>query len=245
MRVAVIADIHGNLLALEAVLAEVEAASPDLLIELGDAVSGPLQPAECFERLAALDAVLIRGNHDRWVAADSAEGLSPVDTFTWERLSLAQRAALMARPMVWRDAGILAMHALTTDDNTYLLHEATPQGVRERRPPEIAALLPPASGETLVLTAHTHRLGTVTLPDGRLVVNPGAVGLPAYRDTEPHPHVMEAGSPHARWALLEWRRGQWHVEHRAVPYDWAAASAEALRNGAPRWAHAIAHGILE
>jgi predicted phosphodiesterase len=67
MRVAVIADIHGNRLALAAVLAAVKRAAPDLLVELGDAVSGPLWPAECFEMLADCgSAAAVRGNHDRW-----------------------------------------------------------------------------------------------------------------------------------------------------------------------------------
>jgi predicted phosphodiesterase len=244
MRVAVIADVHGNRLALAAVLAAVEAASPDLVIELGDAVSGPLWPAECFDMLGAFGAIALRGNHDRWVAVDEPEGLAATDAFAWPRLSAEARAALLGRPMVWRGAGILAMHALAEDDLTYLLHEATPHGVRERRPPEVAALLPASGGESLILTAHTHRAHHVRLPDRRLVVNPGAVGLPAYSDTDPYPHRMESGSPHARWALLEQAHGVWRVEFHATPYDWSAAAAEAARNGRADWAQALAHGIL-
>lgn len=244
MRLAVIADVHGNRLALAAVLEAIAAAAPDLVIELGDAVSGPLWPAECFDMLAGLDAVALRGNHDRWVAADTPEGLGATDAFAWARLTSAQRAALVARPMVWRDAGILAMHALPENDLTYVLHEVTPHGVRERATAGVAALLPPPSGETLVLTAHTHRARMVALPDGRLVVNPGSVGLPGYTDTAPYPHRMEAGTPHARFALLEQMRGEWRVEFHAIPYDWHAAAAEAARHGRDDWAQALTHGNL-
>jgi predicted phosphodiesterase len=244
MRVAVIADVHGNRLALAAVLDAVTAAAPDLVIELGDAVSGPLWPAECFDMLAGLDAVALRGNHDRWAAAESPEGMGEADVFARESLSPGQRAALMARPMVWRDGGILAMHALPDDDLTNLLHEVTAQGVSARSPAGVAALLPPAAGETLVLTAHTHRAHMVTLPDGRLVVNPGSVGQPAFLAARPFPHRTEAGSPHARWALLEESRGAWRVEFHAIPYDWHAAAAEAARHGRDDWAQALAHGTL-
>jgi len=244
MRLAVIADVHGNRLALAAVMEAIAAAAPDLVVELGDAVSGPLWPAECFDMLAALDAVALRGNHDRWVAADSPEGMGATDAFAHARLSAAQRAALLARPMAWRDGGILAMHALPEDDLTYLLHEVTDQGVRERSPRDVMALLPPAAGETLVLTAHTHRARMVVLPDGRLVVNPGSVGQPAYFDPTPPAHRMEAGSPHARFTLLEQVRGHWRVEFHAIPYDWHAAAAEAARHGRDDWAQALTNGTL-
>jgi putative phosphoesterase len=244
MRVAVIADVHGNRLALAAVLQAVAASAPDLLIELGDAVSGPLWPAECFEMLAASGAIALRGNHDRWVGKHPPEKLGTTDAFTWARLSEAQRAALAARPMSWRGEGILAMHSLPEDDLTYLLHESTAHGIRERLPGEVAALLPEAAGESLVLSAHTHRAHALALPDGRLVVNPGSVGQPAYTDTTPYPHIMQAGTPHARWALLERRGPRWSVTYHALEYDWDAAAAEAARNGRQDWSRALATGTL-
>ncbi|WP_424813276.1 metallophosphoesterase family protein [Roseococcus sp. YIM B11640] len=241
-----IADVHGNRLALAAVLAAVKNASPDLLIELGDAVSGPLWPAETFEMLASSGAaVALRGNHDRWVAFDPPEKLGTTDAFTRARLGAAERQALGARPMSWRGEGILAMHALPEDDLTYLMHEATEHGVRERRPAEVAAMLPDPAGEGLVLTAHTHRARLVRLADGRLVVNPGSVGQPAYKDTDPYFHRMEAGAPHARWAMAERRGPMWHVTFHAEEYDWEAASAEAMRHGRADWSQSLATGTMD
>lgn len=244
MRVAVIADVHGNRLALAAVLQAVAAAAPDLLIELGDTVSGPLWPAETFEMLAATDAMVVRGNHDRWVAFDAPEALGATDRFTQPRLSEGQRAALGARPMTWRGEGILAMHALPENDVTYVMHESTRHGIRERVPGEVEALLPKAQGEGLVLTAHTHRAHAMLLRDGRLVVNPGSVGVPAYTDTTPFSHVMQAGTPHARWALLERRGEAWRVNFHAIEYDWDAAASEAARHGRDDWSRALATGNL-
>ncbi|WPB84536.1 metallophosphoesterase family protein [Sediminicoccus rosea] len=244
MRVAVIADVHGNRLALAAVLESVAAARPDLLIELGDAVSGPLWPAETYEMLAATGAVSVRGNHDRWVAEGAPETLGTTDRFTQARLSAAQRAALGARPMTWRGEGILGMHSLPDDDLTYVMHESTRHGIRERVPGEVEVLLPKPAGESLVLTAHTHRAHAMQLRDGRLVVNPGSVGQPAYTDTTPFPHVMQAGSPHARWALLERRGSAWRVNFHAIEYDWDAAASEAARHGRDDWSRALATGNL-
>jgi len=69
-------------------------------------------------------------------------------------------------------------------------------------------------------------------------VNPGSVGWPAYADDHPHPHVMEAGTPHARYAVVEDADGEWSAELRAVDYDWPAAAAIAERNERPDVARA-------
>jgi hypothetical protein len=77
---------------------------------------------------------------------------------------------------------------------------------------------------------------------GVLVVNPGSVGMPAYRDTRPVPHAMEAGSSHARYALLTRSAAGWSAELRAVAYDWEAAARQAEANGRPDAAHAVRTG---
>ena len=83
----------------------------------------------------------------------------------------------------------------------------------------------------------------MALAGGVLVVNPGSVGLQAYDDDHPLPHVVEVGAPHARWALVERDAGgAWHTQLRATPYDWPAAAARAQANGRPDWAHALATG---
>ena len=74
------------------------------------------------------------------------------------------------------------------------------------------------------------------------VVNPGSVGLPAYDDIHPHPHVVETGSPLARWALVETAPGGWRVALCSTPYDVAAAVRRAEANGRPDWADALASG---
>ena len=62
--------------------------------------------------------------------------------------------------------------------------------------------------QSLILCAHTHIARAVRLRDGRLIVNPGSVGSPGYRDVHPFPHVVEAGTPDARYAILELARAR-------------------------------------
>jgi diadenosine tetraphosphatase ApaH/serine/threonine PP2A family protein phosphatase len=77
-----------------------------------------------------------------------------------------------------------------------------------------------------------------------MIVNPGSVGLPGYRDVHPFPHVMEAGTPDARYAILEFVDGNWRATFRQVPYDHEAMAALARRNGQPELASALATGWI-
>jgi hypothetical protein len=89
---------------------------------------------------------------------------------------------------------------------------------------------------------HTHTPRARRLADGTLVVNPGSVGRPAYAHDRPHRHVVESGSPHARWALLEHRADGWHAELRQAAYDWDGAARRAAALGFADWAHELATG---
>ena len=82
------------------------------------------------------------------------------------------------------------------------------------------------------------------LADGRMVINPGSVGSPGYRDVHPFPHVIEAGTPNACYAILELADGEWRVTFRHVPYDHGAMAALARRNGQPELASALATGWI-
>jgi predicted phosphodiesterase len=213
---AVIADIHGNVWALKAVLADIRSRGISSIVNLGDHLWGPLAPAETAEILIALNLPSIRGNQDR-----DLTGLEP-----------RHAAWLESLPPVIEYRGMLLCHGSPASDETYLLEDP----FHLRSPEAIAPLLPTA--HRTVLCGHTHLPRIVTLPDGRLIVNPGSVGLQAYSDDNPVPHKMEAGSPHARYAIIH----DTHIEQIALAYDWQVASQTAARNGRPDWAHALLTG---
>jgi predicted phosphodiesterase len=124
MRLAVISDIHGNLLALEAVLADIERRAVDAIVNLGDCVTGPLWPKATFARLVALDLPTVRGNHDRWILDRPEAELSPAGSFARAALSPSEHAWLHALPATLEVApDILAVHGTPADDTTYLLEE--------------------------------------------------------------------------------------------------------------------------
>jgi predicted phosphodiesterase len=243
MRLGVIADVHGNLVALRAVLDDMARRGVTAAVNLGDLVSGPLWPRETLDLLHGAGIPAVRGNHDRWVAA-GGEGAS--DRFARAELRAEDAAWLGALPMQVEPApGVLAFHARPEDDCAYLLED-----VRD-------GLLVPASAEDvamrlggiragLVLCAHSHMAALRQVADGRIVLNPGSVGCPAYADPDPPAHVSDSGSPLARYAVAEMAGGRLvAAELIALPYDHQAAASRAAANGRPDWAQALATGHMK
>ena len=98
MRIAVVADIHGNLGALEAVVADLREVSPDLILNLGDCLSGPLEPAQTADLLIDLGWTTIRGNHDRELTQTPTEQMGASDRGSAGRISERHRTWLAALP---------------------------------------------------------------------------------------------------------------------------------------------------
>jgi predicted phosphodiesterase len=237
---AVIADIHGNLHALEAVLADIAARGIPDIINLGDCVSGPLWPAETCDRLMALKLATVRGNHDRWVADAPYDQLGLTDQFTRGALSPPHFDWLRHLPPELTLAGIQAFHGVRGDDNSYLLERVATGRLVLDAPEAILARL--GDVPSLVLCGHSHQPRVVHLPDGATILNPGSVGCPAYQDPTNDPHVSEAASPHARYAIVRQTKVDITAELIALPYDHPAAAARAASLGRPDWAHALATG---
>jgi hypothetical protein len=84
----------------------------------------------------------------------------------------------------------------------------------------------------------------VELSTDLLFINSGSVGLPAYDDEVPEYHVIETGSTHARYAVLERKHGIWQAELICVAYDHRQAAERARRNGRLDWAEALQTGRL-
>lgn len=241
---AAIADVHANRWALEAVLEDIERRGVQHMVNLGDSLFGPLDPAGTARLFRTRAMLSVRGNMDR-VITEPAPGADTNPTFRFVRGAL-DAAALdwlydhRPEPVLW-NSSVLLCHGTPESDEDYLVERVRPDGVAIAAPDELDAALPEAPVE-LVLCGHTHVPRLLGTPSGRLIVNPGSVGLPAYTSDAPHPHAMEAGSPHARYAILSHDGRGWRVEHVALPYDWTAAARAATAQGRPDWAEWLTSG---
>ena len=245
MRFAAIADVHGNYLALEAVLADICAQGIDAIVNLGDMASSPLEARKAMDALMALDAVHVRGNHDRYLIDRPPEKMGAWDRPAYAQLTEKHLDWLRAIPptQIFRDQVFLC-HATPGNDDLYWLETVTPDGSVTLSPLEAIEKEAQGISQSLILCAHTHIARAVRLRDGRMVVNPGSVGIPGFSYSVPFPHLIEPGTPDARYAVLELAGGNWRVTFRHVPYDHEAMAALARRNGYLELASALATGWI-
>jgi predicted phosphodiesterase len=218
MPVAALADIHGNVQALDAVLADPRFAAAERVVVLGDVVAGTF-PVETFDRLAALGerTAILRGNADRLVLEGEGEESRWVhDRLGPERVSGVQAWSASFTIEVESLGAVRCCHATPSNDEE-ILTRITPEA-------DFAEALE-GIDEPLVVGGHTHvqfdrRVGR------RRFVNVGSVGLPY------------EGVPGAYWALL----GP-DVELLRTEYDVEAAAAATLGSGQPG-ANVVAETLL-
>ena len=200
---ALLYDIHGNLPALEAVLAD--ASDADEFVLGGDYAMAGAWPRETVERLKQLpNATWIRGNADRWLVDrhDAPAAVEAAHRKTTEALGEALVEELFALPERATTGGTLYCHASPQSDMQSFLPE----------PGELDAELLMGVEAPRVVFGHTHLQFARTGPSGIELVNPGSVGMPW------------DGDHRAAYAVLDGDR----LEQRRVEYDWQA-SAQAVR----------------
>ncbi|MDT9000647.1 metallophosphoesterase family protein [Paucibacter sp. APW11] len=240
MRIAVLSDIHGNLAALEAVVADFKRRGVDAVVNLGDSLSGPLLPRETAQFLMAQDWTQLAGNHERQVLQLSPNA-GASDRYAHQQLGPAELTWMAGLQHTQRfNDELLLCHGAPGNDVLMLLQTAE----RPASAAEIEQRLGDAQFE-LLLCGHSHVPRSVRRAGGGLIVNPGSVGQPAYADDYPYPHAVESGSPDARYAVVERLAGGWQAELIHVPYPHHQMAELARLRGRPDWERALLSGYMQ
>lgn len=235
MRVAAISDIHGNVLALEAALNDIRQQGVDLIVNLGDILSGPLAPAETADILMTLDCVHLNGNHERQLLDCARAPGSHSDDFAFRHTTERHRTWLGSLPSIASPLqDVLIFHGTPKSDTTCLLEYLNENALVRADDAYVDTHLHGKSF-SLFLCGHSHIPRTLEFGNS-LIVNPGSVGLQAYRESSPYDYIVQTGSPHARYCLLEKIDTGWIAHHRLVEYHVEAAAMTAHRNGRDDWA---------
>ena len=156
MRIALLSDIHGNLAALEAVVADLSSRGVDRIVNLGDLVSGPLLPLETARYLRAEGWLTIAGNHERQLLTLEAGERGASDEYAHSCLTQKELDWFRSFPASLElDPEIFLCHGTPDDDNRYFLESVVGGAVRIASPAEIEERL---AGRTSAVVAcgHTH-----------------------------------------------------------------------------------------
>ena len=226
MRIAVLSDVHGNLTALDAVLADLESqGGAEAIVVAGDlCLDGP-KPKKVLQRLEEIGATCIRGNTDRYLCDDST-GFEPGEAaqIAWTRRDIGERwlGWLKELPFALRigddDNQLLVVHANPKSDDEHVWPDADEATLQRLIGDESAAAI--AFGHLHIPYARTWR--------GKLLVNVSSAGLP------------KDGDPRAGYAIFTERDGGWQVKHRRVPFDVKKVATQLADCGIPESAELIA-----
>jgi predicted phosphodiesterase len=216
MRIAVISDVHGNLLALEAVLTDVRARGPfDQVVNAGDLAFGGPRPAEVMQFLLDQSYPTILGNTDQWLSG--APG-GPPAAVAWSQGQLSQRHLKFLRHLP-------LSHRVEPEGNPPLvIVHATPTSTTEMlevdAPEDAVARIFEQARSTHVAYGHIHR-AYIRNTAGGLIVNVGSVGFPF------------DGDPRPGWAIFSLQDGRWTAEILRVDYDREAVARDLLAGSHP------------
>lgn len=229
MRIAVLSDIHGNLVGLEACLADIQhQGGADVIVAAGDLCMDGPRPKKVLQRLAEVGAQALRGNTDRYISAADESDLHGSDEADrkqaqWQRKEIGEKwiAWLRQLPFSLRfgeeENQLLVVHANPSTDDEHLWPDAD-DATLER--------LIGAEPAGTIAFGHLH-IPYVRAWRGKLLVNVSSAGLP------------KDGDPRAGYALLTQRAGGWEVKHRRVAFDVKKVATQLADCGIPESAELI------
>lgn len=223
MKIAIISDIHGNLVALKAVLVALTSAAPDQIVCLGDVVVTGPQPREALARVQELDCPMVMGNTDEWVLSptpfvihsEADQILYDIELWGAKQMTAADRAFILTfRLTIELDLGngrsLLCCHGSPRNNKEVILAATPDEELAEKLGGQRAAVM--AGG-------HTHTPLLRRFQDS-FILNPGSVGLPFFST----PDGRRVNPAWAEYALVTVENGRLNINLRRVPY-----SLDALR----------------
>jgi hypothetical protein len=230
MRIAVLADIHGNLQAFEAALKHVSQQKVDRIILAGDILIGSPDTKACWDLALSLGCPILRGNHERYAAHFGTPKARPewiLEQFAplqWavDQLSTEELQGIEQLPLTLRfpeTPGVFFVHASERDDHDSITAYTTEEELHE---------MFPAAQERTIIRAHNH-YGQMRIWERGMIVTASSVGLPL------------EGHPTAQYLLLDQENDGWAIQHQSVAYDLEATLSRFQDTGYLASAGPMAH----
>jgi diadenosine tetraphosphatase ApaH/serine/threonine PP2A family protein phosphatase len=208
MRLAVLADIHGNLPAFEAALSHAAQQKVDQVIIAGDIVIGAPDSQACVALARSIGCPVLRGNHERYVVNFGTPNASPL-WVTDQFAPLQWAAAQISEPDRQWMAQLPATLRVPEAPDLFIVH-ASERGdhdtIEAHTPEHVLREMFPAARERYIVRAHNHH-GQVRIWERGYIITASSVGLPL------------DGNPTAQYLLMDQTRSGWDIRHQSVPYN--------------------------
>jgi predicted phosphodiesterase len=244
MKIAILSDICSNVYALEAVILDAKNKNVNMMINAGDSFYGPIEPRATYDLLKENNFVNICGNEDRKILEASLEQLENDDMLKFVYEQLGEEVLYWIQDLPFEKflgADLYITHGTQHDDSIYLLEDTSSGKAILRDEKKIIELLDDVESK-FVVCGHSRIPRCTNLSNGQVILNPGSVGIQAFKEDSPTEHIIENGYNEATYIILDVDSTQYNVELVKVAYDFEKAALKAESNGQNDWAYTLRTG---
>ena len=244
MKIAILSDIKSNVYALEAVLCDIKTKQVDVMLNLGDSFYGPIEPKATYNLLRENQFINLMGDQDRKILESSLEQLEEDETLRYTYNNLGDDVLywiqdLPFEKLIGKDYYMI--HGTYLDDTIYMLEDITSGKAVLRNDKKILEIIDDITS-TFVICGNSCLPRCTTLSSGQIVINPGSVGLQAFKSDTPSSHIIENSTPDASYVILTVEENTYAVEPVRVVYDYEKAALKAEENNRNDWAYSLRTG---
>jgi len=244
MKIAILSDIKSNVYALEAVLEDIKTRSVDAILNLGDSFYGPIEPRATYDLIRKSQFITICGNEDRKILESSLAQLEENETLRYTYNQLGDDVLYWIQDLPFEKligADYYMIHGTYMDDSLYMLEDVETGKPILKDDKKILEIIDDIKS-TFVMCGNSGIPRCASLSSGQVVINPGTVGLQAFKSDIPNKHIIENNTPDASYVILTVENNKYGVEPLRVPYDYKKAASRAEENNRPDWAYSLRTG---
>jgi len=244
MKIAILSDIKSNVYALEAVIKDAKEKQVDVMLNLGDSFYGPIAPRATFELIKQNQFITICGNEDRKILESTPAQLEENDTLRYVFNDLNDDILYWIQDLPFEKligSDYYMIHGTYQDDSISMLEDVINGTTILRDDKKILEILDDITSK-FVLCGNSCIPRCLNLSSGQVVINPGSVGLQAFKETYPAEYVVENNTPDASYVVLNIEEDKFAIELIKVAYDFEKAALKAEENSRADWAYSLRTG---
>ena len=244
MKIAILSDIKSNVYALEEVIKDTKNKQVDVVLNLGDSFYGPIAPRETYDLIRKNQFITLCGNEDRKILESTPAQLEENDTLRYVYNDLDDEILHWIQDLPFEKIigeEYYMIHGTYQDDSLYMLEDISSGTATLKGDKEILETIDDIKSK-FIMCGNSCIPRCSNLSSGQVAINPGSVGLQAFRDSYPIEHKIENNTHDASYVILNVEDDKYGIELVKVAYDYEKAALKAIENGREDWAYALRHG---
>ena len=246
MKIAILSDIKSNVYALQAVLDDIKSKQIDVMLNLGDSFYGPIEPKATYDLLRQNQFINLMGDQDRKILESSLAQLEENETLRYTYSDLGEEVLYWIQDLQFEKligADYYMIHGTYLDDSVYMLEDISSGQAKLRDDKKILEIIDDIKS-TFIMCGNSCLPRCITLSTGQIVINPGSVGLQAFKSDTPSKHIIENNTPDASYGIVTVEDNNYSVQPVRVAYDYEKAALKAEENNRKDWAYSLRTGKI-